>query len=238
MEMLGVERLFAGYDSEDIIKGVSFQVEKFRKTCIIGPNGSGKSTLFKALFGALLARRGKVFYEGEDITNLSPHERISRGISYVIQGRNVFPAMTVQENLEMGAYLRKDASEVERDMTEILEKFPILNSKRKEYAGNLSGGERQVLTLAMGLIQRPKLLLIDEPSIGLQPSSLEYVYEEMERINKEQEITLVIIEQNARRGLIFADYAFVLDLGRIAFRGTAEEILNDEEVRRLYVGAG
>ena len=236
MGILEVEDLSAGYYSEEIISGISFKIEELAKTCIIGPNGSGKSTLFKTLFGELPVKRGKILYEKEDVTNLGPQERISRGMSYVIQGRNVFPAMTVQENLELGAYLRKDASKVREDIAEIYGKFPILKQKTKEYAGNLSGGERQVLTMAMGLIQKPRLLLIDEPSVGLQPSSLEHVYEEMERINKEEKITLLIIEQNARRGLAFADYAFVLDLGKIAFRGTAEEVLGNEKVRRLYIG--
>jgi len=232
--ILEVENIYSGYSDVDILKGVSFSVKEGEITCIIGPNGAGKSTLLKTIFGVLKIRRGRISYRGEDITRLSYVKRLKRGIVYLPQGRNVFPVMTVQENLEIGAYIRND-DRVKRDIEELYKKYPILRERKDQLAGSLSGGEQQILEMARGLLLHPKLMLLDEPTAGLSPKHFNEVFREIQRLNSEG-VTIILVEQNAKRALEISDHAIVLEMGRKRFEGTGEEIMNNEQVKRLYLG--
>jgi ABC-type branched-subunit amino acid transport system ATPase component len=223
-----------GYGETDIIRGVSVGIRRHEIACVIGPNGAGKSTLFKGIFGLLSARRGSIRFDGSDITNLAPREILRRGLSLVPQGRCNFPAMTVRENLEMGAFIRHDGK-VPGDIEEVMDKFPLLRKKGKEMAGNLSGGEQQILEMGMALLLHPKLILLDEPSLGLAPKTTELVFEKIRDINADG-TTILIVEQNAKRALSISHHAIVLELGKKRFEGTGEEIMHDEQVKRLYLG--
>ena len=202
--------------------------------CVIGPNGAGKSTLVKGVFGLIKARRGSVQFDGSDITNLNPAGMLKRGLSYVPQGRCNFPAMTVRENLEMGAFTRND-EKIENDIQEVMDKFPVLREKTNEMAGNLSGGEQQILEMGRVLLLHPRLMLLDEPSLGLAPKTTEIVFEKIREINSDG-VSILIVEQNAKRALAISHHAIVLELGRKRFEGTGEEIMHNEQVKRLYLG--
>jgi ABC-type branched-subunit amino acid transport system ATPase component len=223
-----------GYGEIDIIRGVSVGIKRHEIACVIGPNGAGKSTLFKGIFGLLRARHGSIRFDGSDITNLAPSEILRKGLSLVPQGRCNFPAMTVRENLEMGAFIRNDGN-VPGDIERIMDKFPVLRKKANEMAGNLSGGEQQILEMGRALLLHPKLILLDEPSLGLAPKTTELVFEKISDINADG-TTILIVEQNARRALSISHHAIVLELGKKRFEGTGEEIMHNEQVKRLYLG--
>jgi len=223
-----------GYGEIDIVRGVTIGIKRHEIACVIGPNGAGKSTLFMGIFGLLKARHGNVILDGSDITNLAPDERLRKGLSYVPQGRCNFPAMTVRENLEMGAFIRTDET-VQSDIEAVMEKFPVLREKAYELAGNLSGGEQQILEMGMALLLHPKLILLDEPSLGLAPKTTELVFETIADINADG-TTILIVEQNARRALSISHHAIVLELGKKRFEGTGQEIMRNEQVKRLYLG--
>ncbi|HEV8308208.1 MAG TPA: ABC transporter ATP-binding protein [Methylomirabilota bacterium] len=235
-DILEITDYVTGYGEPDIIRGVSFRIQRHQIACVIGPNGAGKSTLFGGIFGLLKARHGRIRFDGSDVTNLASGELLRRGLSYVPQGRCNFPAMTVTENLEMGAFIRTDA-QVRRDIDGVMEKFPVLRNKARVMAGNLSGGEQQILEMGMALLLRPKLLLLDEPSLGLAPRTTGLVFEKIKDINADG-TTILIVEQNARRALAISQHAIVLELGQKRFEGTGEEIMQNEQVRRLYLGGG
>lgn len=232
--ILEINDLFSGYGEIEVLKGISLQIKKGEIASIIGANGAGKSTLLKTVFGLLNARQGSIVFDGQEIANKRPTEVLRLGLSYVPQGRCNFPAMSVQDNLEMGAYIRTD-KEVRNDIESIFERFPILKDRRKVMAGNLSGGEQQILEMAMALLLHPKLIMIDEPSLGLAPKLVELVFEAIVRIHAEG-ATIVMVEQNAKKALSVSDHAMVLVLGRKGFEGTGEEIANNEEVKRHYLG--
>ncbi len=232
--ILDIKDYVAGYGEIDVIKGVSAQIQRHEIACVIGPNGAGKSTLVKGVFGLIKARRGSVLFDGSDITNLNPAGLLKRGLSYVPQGRCNFPAMTVRENLEMGAFTRND-EKIENDIQEVMDKFPVLREKKNEMAGNLSGGEQQILEMGRVLLLHPRLMLLDEPSLGLAPKTTEIVFEKIREINSDG-IAVLIVEQNAKRALAISHHAIVLELGRKRFEGTGEEIMHNEEVKRLYLG--
>lgn len=229
-----VENIYSGYSDVNILKGISFKVKEGEITCIIGPNGAGKSTLLKTIFGILKVRSGCIKYYGEDLTRTSYVERLKRGIVYLPQGRNVFPVMTVQENLEMGAYIRND-KKVKQDIEKIYKKYPILWERRNQLAGSLSGGEQQILELARSLLLHPKVMLLDEPTAGLSPKNFNEVFKEIKRLNEEG-VTIILVEQNAKKALEISDHAIVLEMGRKRFEGTGQEIMNNEQVKRLYLG--
>ena len=229
-----LSKIFSGYGKYDVLHGVSMEVERGKIVSIIGPNGAGKSTLFRTIFGMLTPREGQIYLEDEEITRFSTLAHLRKGISYVPQGRCNFPEMTVQENLEMGAYLRDDAR-VMTDIEEIYEKIPRLGEKKHQMAGTLSGGEQQVLEMAMSYLLNPKILLLDEPTLGLAPNYRHFVFENVKTINQEG-VTVIIVEQNARLALENSDFAYVLEMGKNRFQGPAEEILNNPEVRNLYLG--
>jgi branched-chain amino acid transport system ATP-binding protein len=234
--ILKLEEVEAGYGEDPILKGVSLDVPKGKVTTLIGPNGAGKSTLLRAVFGTVKVTHGRIVYNGKAINGISSTDRLHMGIAYCSQGRCNFPNMTVRENLEMGAYIRSDRS-VRADIEELLDLFPLLRNREREFAGNLSGGQQQVLEMAMALVLRPKLLLIDEPSIGLSPIMVDEVFRHVQEI-KGQGVTMLMVEQNARRALAVSDFGAVLELGHVIFEDTGEAILKNEEIRRRYLGSG
>jgi len=231
-EMLEVDEVYAGYSNVEVLHGVSIRAKAGQVTCIIGPNGSGKSTLFKVICGIIRARKGNVAFCGEDITDLRPDLILSRGIAISPQGRKIFPFMTVEENLEMGGYPIKEREELDRRKKEIYSEFPKLYDRRKQLAGSLSGGEQVLLCLARSLVMSPKMILLDEPSLGLAPNVREEVFQRILSTKK----TLLIIEQNVRKAISIADYVYVLDLGKNRFEGTSEEVLADQNLVNLYLG--
>ena len=223
-----------GYgNGPDIINSCSVNVEKGEIVSILGPNGAGKSTAMKAMLGLLNLKSGSVIINGKDISKLSPQDRVKEGISFVPQTKNVFSGMTVKENLEMGAFLID--TEFKETVDEIFDLFPILKERNNEKAGNLSGGQRQMLALGRALISKPEILLLDEPSAGLSPSAVDEVFESIVEINKSG-VSILIVEQNARRSLEISSRGYVLDQGRNAYSGLGKELLNDEKVIELYLG--
>jgi neutral amino acid transport system ATP-binding protein len=234
LSVLNVQKVVAGYVAElDILKGVSVRVEKGQTVCIIGPNGAGKSTLIKTIFGLLPPREGSIRFQGEEIGGLRPETVVEKGMAYVPQLGNVFPSMTVDENLEMGAWTRRDGVQEAKDR--VFEMFPVLSKRRRQRAGTMSGGERQMVAMARALMVDPVLLLLDEPSAGLAPAVVEEVFINIRRIAQEG-IPILLVEQNAKKALGYSDYAYVLDVGRNRFEGSGQELLENPEVGRLYLG--
>jgi branched-chain amino acid transport system ATP-binding protein len=232
--LLELTDVVAGYEEVEVLRGVSVRVRAGEIVSIIGANGAGKSTLLRTVFGMVHPRAGRIRFAGDEIGGRSPVEVLRRGIGYVPQGRCNFPAMTVEENLEMGAYLRRDPR-VRADIEALLTRFPVLESKRRAPAGTLSGGQQQILEMAIALLLHPRLLLVDEPTLGLDPRMVELVFETIFAINGEG-TTILMVEQNAKKALSVSHRAFVLELGRNRFEGTGRELLEDPEVRQHYLG--
>jgi ABC-type branched-subunit amino acid transport system ATPase component len=233
--ILEVQNIFSGYGKIEVLHGVSIHVEPEEIVCIIGPNGSGKSTLLKTIFGLIKPRKGIVLFSGKDITQAESEDKVGMGIAYIPQGKNIFPSLTVRENLEMGATSLDDSKKIEQAIQDIFQRYPILKKRMKMKAGSLSGGEKQVLALARASMIQPQLMLLDEPSLGLAPKVIEGIYERINEINRNG-VTFVIVEQNARKALKLAHRAYVLDLGVNRLEDTGEGLLNNEEVKRLYLG--
>ena len=233
--LLAAESLTAGYGRMDILHDVSLTVDVNEIVSIIGPNGAGKSTAFKTIVGFLRPRAGRVLFNGEEITGLRPDLVLRRGLAYVPQGRIVFPQMTVLENLEMGAYIERDSARVAAALEQVYALFPILAERRKQYAGTMSGGEQQMVAIARALMTTPKLILLDEPSLGLSPKFVTLIFEKLIAL-RQAGYTLMLVEQNATRALAVADRAYVLELGRNRFEGPGPRLLADPEVKRLYLG--
>jgi len=232
--LLELRGVVAGYDEIEVLRGVSLAVRTGEIVCIIGANGAGKSTLLRTVFGMVPARAGTIRFAGEEIANRLPTEMLKRGVGYVPQGRCNFPAMSVEENLEMGAYLRRDAA-VPRDIAASLERFPVLAARRRDLAGTLSGGQQQILELAIALLLHPRLLMVDEPSLGLDPRMVEIVFDALLAINRDG-TTILMVEQNAKKALSVSHRGFVLELGRNRFEGTGRELLENADVRLHYLG--
>ena len=235
MALLEVRDLHAGYGKLEILKGVSLDVTSGQVVSIIGPNGAGKSTVFKTLFGLLPARQGRVTLDGENVTNRSPADLLRRGMAYVPQGRNVFPLMTVEENLRLGAYTRPRSAELEAEIERLYETFPVLRESRRRRAGDLSGGQQQMLEMARALLLKPRLILLDEPTLGLAPLVFKEIFRIVESLRRLGQ-TILMVEQNAAKALEISDYAYVLELGQNRYEGAGDVIRNDERVRRLYLG--
>jgi ABC-type branched-subunit amino acid transport system ATPase component len=231
--LLEVSQVVAGYGETEILHGVSMEVFKGEFITIIGPNGSGKSTLLKSVYGLVRPRRGMVYFEGRNITPVPPDQMVDQGLSYVPQSSNVFPSLSVQENLEMGAYVRK--SGVHQRLQEMYALFPDLVERRSQKAGNLSGGQRQMLAFARAMMLDPQLLLLDEPSAGLSPAMVGVVFATIKRIH-ESGVSIIIVEQNAREALRLSHRGYVLANGENRLEGSGEELLNNPEVTRLYLG--
>jgi ABC-type branched-subunit amino acid transport system ATPase component len=233
--VLRLEDVVAGYRRDvDVVCGVSFAVRPGEMTAIVGPNGAGKSTLIKAVCGLVPVRRGRVVLAGDDVTGKLPHDVVRRGLGYVPQRDNIFPRLTVEENLEMGAMAFRSI-DVREAKERMLELFPSLARRRRKPAGILSGGERQMLAMARALLPRPKVMLLDEPSAGVDAKTVEVIWEQIASIHREGVATL-LVEQNARQALALADYGFVLDNGAIRYEGTGKDLLLDPRVAELYLG--
>jgi ABC-type branched-subunit amino acid transport system ATPase component len=231
--ILNIEDITAGYTGIDILHQVNLKVKAEEIVSIIGPNGAGKSTLLKTIFGLLRPRRGKVFLHNEDITGLSPEKIVRKGISYVPQVDNVFPSMTIQENLEMGAFIRTD--DYKQRLEQVYDLFPILGERKKAKVGQLSGGQRQMVAMGRALMLDPQVLLLDEPSAGLAPLLVSHIFEQIEVINSTG-VAIVIVEQNAREVLKMAHHGYVLAMGRNMLDDAGQALLENEEVGRLYLG--
>lgn len=236
MPLLEVKDVVSGYGDIEVLRGVSMKVEKGELTCVIGPNGSGKSTLLKTIVGAVRPRRGKIILEQTNITGLRPDMVLKKGVAMVPQGRVVFPYMTVLENLEMGAYTIRNYANLLRERLEyVYSLFPRLKEKQKQLAYTLSGGEQMMLCLGRSLMVRPKILMLDEPSLGLAPKYVESVFRMIKEINEEG-MTMIVVEQNVRKAMSIADYVYVLDLGKNKFQGTVKDFLSDDRLVKLYMG--
>jgi ABC-type branched-subunit amino acid transport system ATPase component len=233
-ELLALEDVVAGYDEVEVLRGVSAAVCAREIVSIIGANGAGKSTLLRTVFGMVRPRAGSIRFGGKEIGGRAPVDILKAGIGYVPQGRCNFPAMSVAENLEMGAYLRRDAG-VRGDIEAVCARFPLLGARRDALAGTLSGGQQQILEMAIALLLRPRLLLVDEPSLGLDPRMVELVFDTILDINREG-TAILMVEQNAKKALSVSHRGFVLELGRNRFEGTGQALLDDPDVRQHYLG--
>ena len=234
MIILQAENITAGYTREvNILYEVGIRLKSGQIVSVIGPNGAGKSTLLKTIFGILKPTNGKISLKDEDITGLKPDKVANKGISYVPQVDNVFPSLTIQENLEMGAFIRDD--DYSQRLNEIYELFPILGDRRKQKAGQLSGGQRQMVAMGRALMVDPQVLLLDEPSAGLSPKLVDMIFEKIIDINKSG-VSMIIVEQNAREALKMADHGYVLAMGRNVLDDSGDALLDNEEVGRLYLG--
>ena len=227
------DEMTGGYGAADILHGCTIAVERGRIAVIVGPNGAGKSTAMKAVFGMLPLRGGKVLLEGEDITALSPQDRVAKGMAFVPQTHNIFTSMTVEENLEMGAFLRRD--DIRQTMEQVYDLFPILREKRRQPAGELSGGQRQQVAVGRALMTRPQVLMLDEPTAGVSPIVMDELFDRIIEVARTG-ISILMVEQNARQALEIADKGYVLVQGANRFTGTGAELLADPEVRRTFLG--
>ena len=232
--MLEVRDLRVAYGRIEAVRGLSFSVGAGEVVALIGSNGAGKSTTLRTLSGLLRPTAGEVRFEGERIERLPAHEIVARGIAHAPEGRRLFPRMTVQENLDLGAYRRRDGA-VTADLTRVFELFPILAERRSQAAGTLSGGEQQMLAIGRALMSRPRLLMLDEPSMGLSPIMMRTIFTTLAEL-KEAGTTLLLVEQNAQAALKLADHGHVLETGRIVLSGTAGDLLRNDEVRKAYLG--
>ena len=233
--MLEIEQLVCRYGKVEALKRVSLVVSKGELVTLIGANGAGKTTTLKAISGLLPRSSGRVLFEGEDITRASPRHILARGIAHCPEGRHVFPDMSVEENLEMGCYLRMDASAIAADFDRMYESFPVLAERRRQIAGTLSGGEQQMLAIGRALMSRPKLVLFDEPSLGLAPNIVERTFDIIRRIRAEG-TTVLLVEQNAYAALEMCDRAYLLESGTLTLEGTGRELIDDPHIRQAYLG--
>ena len=233
---LEINQIYSTYGKFDVLKGVSFHLLKGECICIIGPNGAGKSTVLKSITGFLPPRKGDIYFKDDAITRLHPVEIMKRGIVYVFQHHSIFPRMKVIENLEMGAYTRKDRTQVKKDIDHAMEMFSVLAEKKNALAGTMSGGQQRMLEIARALIQKPELLLLDEPTLGLAPTVVHHIFQKIKEINEQLNITLMIVEQNARSALAISHRVYVLENGMNWMEGPTQDIQNNPEVIKLYLG--
>ncbi|MFK8077464.1 MAG: ABC transporter ATP-binding protein [Granulosicoccus sp.] len=233
MSYLSASSMTGGYGSVDILHDCNISVERGEIAVIVGPNGAGKSTAMKAVFGMLNIHTGSVVLDGEDITSLSPQDRVAKGMAFVPQNNNVFPSMSVEQNLEMGAFLRRD--DINSTMEEVFSLFPILKEKRKQNAGELSGGQRQQVAVGRALMTKPKLLMLDEPTAGVSPIVMDELFDLIIDIARTG-LSILMVEQNARQALNIADKGYVLVQGRNRFTDTGQALMNDPEVRKSFLG--
>jgi branched-chain amino acid transport system ATP-binding protein len=234
--LLEVDNVTLMYGRIRALHGISLQVDEGEVVALIGANGAGKTTTMRAISGLRPVSGGRIQFAGSDITKLRADLRVTRGISQAPEGRGIFPGMTVRENLEMGAYTRKDAAGIGRDIRHVLELFPRLRERIKQPGGTLSGGEQQMLAVARALMSRPKLMLLDEPSMGLAPMLIQQIFEIISEINQRDGTTILLVEQNAQQALSRAHRAYVLETGRIVKYGTGHDLLHDEAVKDAYLG--
>ncbi len=235
MAMLEIKDLEVYYGVIQAIKGISFEVNKGEVIALIGANGAGKTTILHTITGLLSPKKGSVMYEGTDITKIPAHKIVSLGMAHVPEGRRVFADLSVYENLKMGAYTRKDKNEVEETLERVYERFPRLNERKNQMAGTLSGGEQQMLAMGRALMSKPKIILMDEPSMGLSPILVNEIFDIIQEVSKSG-TTVLLVEQNAKKALSIADRAYVLETGKIVLEGKAEDLLNDDSIKKAYLG--
>ena len=234
---LQIKNLSAGYGKMEILHNFNLLVDKAQSLCLIGPNGAGKSTILHSIYGFTNIFSGQIEIDGKEITNLSPAEKLkSVGIAYILQDNSVFPDMTVEENLLMGGYIKDKTEESYQEAQKVLQKYERLNKRKNQPAKVLSGGERRLLEISRALVMRPSILLVDEPSIGLEPRYIEMVFEILEDLQKNEKKTIIMVEQNAKKGLEFADIGYVLVSGQTAIVGEGNDLLKNPDVGRLFLG--
>lgn len=234
--MLEIDNLQVAYGAVRAVKGISLNVAQGKIVTMIGANGAGKSSTLRAISGITRASGGHIRFDGRDITTMPAHKIVALGISQAPEGRMIFANLTARENLAMGAYLRRDAQGIEKDMEYVFAMFPKLKERIDQPGGKLSGGEQQMLAIARALLARPRLLLLDEPSLGIAPILVRTIFEKIVEINRELGTTILLVEQNARMALSIADYAYVLETGEVRLHGNAADIARDDEVRKAYLG--
>ncbi|MEM9603008.1 MAG: ABC transporter ATP-binding protein [Pseudomonadota bacterium] len=234
--LLHVDNLESYYGPVLAIRGVSLAVEHGRIVSVLGANGAGKTTLLKTLSGVMNPEKGAVRFDGERITGLAPEQIVTRGIIHVPEGREIFPLLSVADNLAMGAYTRRDRAEIARDLDMVLTYFPILRERLNQAAGTLSGGQQQMLAIGRGLMAKPRIMLLDEPSLGLSPRLVGEIFDIIKRLNTEQGVTLMLVEQNARVALSIAHHAYVMELGRVVMSDTAERLSRSKDIQQFYLG--
>jgi branched-chain amino acid transport system ATP-binding protein len=234
--ILKVSNIETYYGPIAAIRGVSFDVPKGGIVTILGANGAGKSTVLKTVFGLMDPQKGSVTFEGRQIQGMDPDKVMRLGMTLVPEGREVFPFLSVRENLDMGAYTRRDTDATARDLAAVFEYFPVLKERAEQRAGSLSGGEQQMLAISRALMSRPRLMLLDEPSLGLSPKLVKEIFDIIVRINRERNVTILLVEQNANMALQVADYGYVLEVGRVVMAGTSERLLQSEDIKEFYLG--
>ncbi|WP_369201900.1 ABC transporter ATP-binding protein [Streptomyces sp. PU-14G] len=235
MALLEVEDLRVAYGKIEAVKGISFSVEAGEVVTLIGTNGAGKTTTLRTLSGLLKPLAGKITFEGQVLNGVGAHKIVSMGLAHSPEGRRIFPRLSIEENLQLGAFLRKDTDGIARDIDNAYERFPILSERRRQAAGTLSGGEQQMLAMGRALMSRPKLLMLDEPSMGLSPIMMQKIMATITEL-KSAGTTILLVEQNAQAALSLADHGHVMEIGSITLSGTGEELLHDESVRKAYLG--
>ncbi|MEM2044488.1 MAG: ABC transporter ATP-binding protein [Candidatus Caldarchaeum sp.] len=235
-EVLRVEGLTAGYGPVPVVKDLTLHVDGNEIVAVIGPNGAGKTTLMLAVAGILNTMKGRIILMGEDLTNVPAYERVVRGLVLSLERRRLFPDMSVYENVMAGAFRRRDGDGIKHDYKMVSELFPIIEQRRRQLAGTLSGGEQQMVAIARALMARPRVLLLDEPSVGLAPLARKIVFDKVKEIRDRQGISILLVEQDASLALQYADRAYVLEQGQISLTGTGVELLNSPAVRRSYIG--
>jgi branched-chain amino acid transport system ATP-binding protein len=233
--LLKLQNIYAGYDGGDVLKGISLEVEEGTTTCIVGPNGAGKSTVLRVLSGLLKPRLGEITFDGRSIAGLAPRQILDLGIVQVPQNHSLFPSMTVYENVRLGAYTLHDRSLVDRRLHDVEEKFPIVRDRAHDKAGSLSGGQQRLVEFARCLMLDPRVILLDEPSMGLDPKTFKQVIEKI-KVMQSSGRTILLVEQNARTGLSLAHNGVVLESGRVRLEGSHTDILNNPEIGHLYLG--
>jgi len=230
-----VESIVSGYGDSIILRGVSIAARRSEITCILGANGAGKTTLLNTIYGLLKVKSGKIILDGEDITGLKPHKLLKKGVAYVLQRRSVFPYLEVRENLKLGGYTLK-REKMKRRMKEVYDLFPILKERKNVKAGNLSGGEQRMLEIARAMMVEPKILILDEPTLGLAPKIVELLFKKIEEANKIEQATILLAEQNVRKALAVSHHAYVLDLGRVNVEGRSDRLLQDKDLAKYILG--
>ncbi|MBO1335421.1 ABC transporter ATP-binding protein [Streptomyces sp. VRA16 Mangrove soil] len=233
--LLEVENLKVAYGKIEAVKGISFTVEEGQVVTLIGTNGAGKTTTLRTLSGLLKPLSGKITFNGQPLNNVPAHKIVAMGLAHSPEGRRIFPRLTIAENLQLGAFLRKDTAGIAKDIQRAYDLFPILGERRKQAAGTLSGGEQQMLAMGRALMSQPKLLMLDEPSMGLSPIMMQKIMATIVEL-KSQGTTILLVEQNAQAALSLADQGHVMEIGSIALSGTGQELLHDESVRKAYLG--
>lgn len=233
--LLTLEDITAGYGQAPVLSDITLHVESGEIICIIGPNGAGKSTVLRTIAGQLIPSRGTVTFKGENISTMSIARRGAKGLVFIPQGMNIFPNLTIVENLEISGTLLEDKHSLSRNIRKVLEKYPVLHKKRNSFARELSGGERQILALSRSILLKPDLVLLDEPSLGLAPIIVDMIFDQIVEIGKSGS-SVLLVEQNARKGLSISHRGYVLELGRNRLTGTGQELLESDEVRQLYLG--